>query len=181
MEKLKEILAKIDSYPKDAINYSSEYYDLLIELMDEYWHIRKNYKYGEKIIAILFYHDFMNEAVNNRMNCYYIEGRFDKYKNNKDIFPDWNLFIKKCKEDVKTSQKILNDGLINIKAFLELKYLPAFNGFYRKQYLRFILNNEKEDYEVDMDFYKITDANSKELYKYIKDNPLDFIDKLRTK
>lgn len=140
MKKFKDLLEKINKYPKEEIIYSSKYYDLLIDLMDCFWSIRKNYKYGDKIFGIIFYHDFLSAAVNARMHCYYIEGKFDKYKDNKKIFPDWNVFIEGLKKGIVDYQQILNDGIENLNKFNELEYLPAFNGFYRKQYFRFIVN-----------------------------------------
>lgn len=181
MDKVKELLEEINKYPKDKIIFDSAYYDLLVQLIDEYWKIRKNYKYGDKVIGIIFYHDFIDAAVMCRNHCYYINGKYDKYKEKTDIFPNWDKFIDDCRNYIIEDQRILNDGIKNLNEFVKLEYLPSFNGFYRKQYLQFIINHDTKDYEVDLNFYKITDDFSKELYNYIKDNPLTFLDEIRKK
>ena len=181
LEEVRKILDELDTFPKNEISFSSHYYELCINLMDAYWKIRKEYPYGDKVLGIIFYHDFLQVCVNARMDCYYIEGRYDAYKHRKDVFPDWDKFIEEGKEYVSTHQQILNDGIKNIRSFLELGYLPAFHGFWRKSYIKFILDKDQGDYKVDLDFYNVTDEDSKELYDYIKENPLDFIDELRKK
>ena len=160
MEKIKEFLIKLENYPKETI-YNHEYYQLCIDLIDYFWKIRKEYPYGDKIIGIMCYHDFISCAVNARMNCYYIEGKYDHLKDKTHIFPDWDKFIEENKNNVKEYYDELQKGLESFNKFIELGYLPYFYGWYRKQYLKFTLNKELGDYIVDLNSCKILTTPNK--------------------
>lgn len=182
---VKKYYNKLKFYIDNNKERDSIFYDNFIELIDEFWKVRKLLQSGDKIIGILMYHDCLAAAVNKRQACFYIEGRYDKYRHRTDVFPDWKAHILEC-EDIKNEYNpIIED---TIKAFDDffnnnLNYLPYFYGYYGKTYLKLILNEEKTDYVLDLDFLdkhtNIKELNE-ELYQHIQNNPLDFIDELRS-
>lgn len=163
-------------------NKNANYYDLCIKLMDEYWNIRKQYPFGDKVIPLLFYHDFLSDVVNLRQYCFYLEGRYDKFKDRKDVFPDWEQHILDCKNSKEELMKspVVIDSINSIKEFIKLGYLPSFSGYYKGQYLTFDLDENFGDYKINLSKFNVTDENSKQMYEYIKENLNTFIEEVRT-
>ena len=175
MDKVKELLNKL--YNMSLRN--SDFYDTCIELIHYYWGIRKKYPYGEKVIGIIFYHDFIACANKKRNAHWYLDGKYNYLKSRTDVFPDWEKHLQEMRDIANLDEKVIDDGLENLKKFVETGILPAFNGYYRTQYFRFVLDEKIGDYRIDLSVYEITDDFSKELYDYIKANPLDFLDEIR--
>ena len=182
---VKKCYNKLKFYIDNNKEKDSIFYDNFIKLIDEFWKVRKLLKSGDKIIGILMYHDCLSATVHKRQACYYLEGKYDKYKYRTDVFPDWNEFMEECKEDKNKPTPIVEDTLKAFDLFFEenLDYFPFFYGYYGKTYLKLILNEEKSDYILDLDFLdkktNIKELNE-ELYQHIQNNPLDFIDELRS-
>ena len=186
-EKVKAYYDELKPYREDNENkkeQDSHFFHCFIEMIDEFWKVRKTLICGDKIIGILMYHDCLSATVHKRQACYYLEGKYDKYKNRKDVFPDWEEFMQECREDKEKDTPIVEDTLKVFDTFFEndLDYFPCFYGYYGKTYLKLVLNEEKSDYILDLDFLdketNIKELNE-ELYQHIKNNPLDFVDELR--
>lgn len=144
------------------IKYASGYFDLLSELLDVFWTLKKNTdnKFLKKLKAELFYHDFASPISTSRNAAYFLA---------RDDYDDAISKIKDRDTDIRIineKREYIERNIGSIHEFIETGMLTKFYAWDRGVYLEYRWNEDVEDFEP----VKILEEGRKGNAKYVLEN-----------
>ena len=144
------------------IKYASGYFDLLSELLDTFWTLKKNTdnRFLKKLKAELFYHDFASPISISRNAAYFLA---------RDDYDDAISKIKDKETDISIineKREYIERNLGCIHEFIDTGMITRFYAWDRGVYLEYRWNEDVEDFEP----VRIVEEYNKGNAKYILDN-----------